>query len=118
MARKLPPPGKGGAREGSGRKPDWLQQRCKDLVEKNDLLEFLADVAAGKPINRSIAGDAGAFIEVKVSADVKDRLRALEMMLDRGWGRPPQAVSVNGQIGVSFSDLASQAAKERGLSER
>jgi hypothetical protein len=90
-------PAPGGRRDGSGRKADWLQKECAGIVEKRNLLIFLGDVADGKPVKQSVAID-GKMAEAKVSADVKDRLRALDMLLDRGWGKAPQSVEVSGEL--------------------
>lgn len=65
----------GGRREGSGAPTNWLKEKCRKIISDKKLLEFLGDVASGEPF---------------VGADVKDRLRAVEMLLDRGFGRPPQ----------------------------
>lgn len=104
MARKLPPPGKGGKREGSGRKPEWLQNECKRIVDVNGLLDFLGDVASGKPVKSTLGiKDENGYVKemsgLQVSADIKDRLKAVEMLMDRGWGKPPQAVEVGGKDG-------------------
>ena len=74
--------GRGGYREGSGRSPDWLKEKCKEIVDKKNIVEFIGNVAAGM---------------IK-DADVKDRLRASEMLLDRAWGKPVQSVDHSGEI--------------------
>lgn len=98
MARRMPPPGKGGPREGSGRKPEWLSERCAEIVERRKLLEFLADVAEGKPIPKIMTNAQGVDVEVMVTADVKDRIKAVELLLDRGFGKSPQSVEVSGEV--------------------
>lgn len=90
-------PAPGGRREGSGRKADWLQKECASIVEKRELLVFLGDVAEGKPVKQMIAVD-GKIGVGKVSADVKDRLRALDILLDRGWGKASQPVELSGEV--------------------
>lgn len=47
--------------------------------------------------------------------DVKAAVAAANALLDRGYGRPAQAVNVSGNVGISFADLVGQAERERGL---
>lgn len=81
---------------GGGRKPDWLKDQCRSIVKDKKLIKFLGDVASGEPFVEKtsvIEGEnKGITIEKMVhSAEVKDRLRAVEMLLDRGWGKAPQS---------------------------
>src|SRR4051812_14023483 len=80
---------KGGTREGAGRKPDWLKDKCSELVERKKIIEFLADVASGEKVSRilTVAGTS-----IPVSADLKDRIKASEILLERGFGKSIQPV--------------------------
>lgn len=101
--------GKEGA---GGRPPDWLKEMCKKIVEEKKIVEFLGDVASGAPVRMALAvGDEKPVEGTKVSADIKDRIKATEILLDRGFGKAPQDVNLNGEI--SF-DLVSALLKERG----
>jgi len=85
--------GSPGHRGAGGRPPDWLKKKCCSLVEKKKLIEFLAAVAAGDPfIEKTRISGSGDIENVRGSADVKDRLRAVEMLLDRGWGKSVQVM--------------------------
>lgn len=87
---------KGGAREGAGRPSNWLKAKCTKIIKNKKLIEFLGDVASGKPFIHKVALVAGTkevFQKTIDSADVKDRLKALEMLLDRGFGKAAQAIS-------------------------
>jgi len=65
---------RGGKRKGAGRPPDWLKKKCAEIADKNKLVEILAHIA--------VSGEKDS-----------DRLRAIEMILDRSNGKPVQAVS-------------------------
>ena len=60
-----------GHRGGGGRPPDWLKAKCQKIVDREKLVEFLGRVGGGV-----------------VDCEVKDRLRAIEILMDRGWGKP------------------------------
>ena len=78
---------------GSGRPPDWLKAKCQGIIKDKKLIEFLGDVASGEPVRNAVAIEGEKPVEgAKVSADIKDRLRAAEMLLDRGFGKAEQAV--------------------------
>lgn len=83
-----------------GRPPEWLKAQCAKAVEQADLIGFLRDVASGKPVKAFIAdkmpGGSAKTVSLKVSADIKDRIHAAEILLDRGWGKPAQAVTLSG----------------------
>ena len=85
--------GKGGAQRGAGRDPDWLKDKCRDLIERHKLIDFVASVASGEEVERYVT-ELGNV--VMVPANTKDRLRAFEMLADRVWGKAPQAVEVSG----------------------
>ncbi len=53
--------------------------------------------------------------EIMEGENVKAAAFAANALLDRGFGRPSQALSVTGNMGISFSDLVGQAERERGL---
>ena len=70
----------------AGRPADWLIKKCQTLVDKRELVEFLADVASGKDMEQVVT-DGGETI--RVPASVKDRIRATEILLNRGFGKEP-----------------------------
>lgn len=84
---------KGGAREGAGRPAEWLKAKCREIVDKNELIKFLGDVAKGNKIE-TVVTDTG--IAVKVPAGVKSRISATTELLDRGYGKPNMTIEVNG----------------------
>ena len=81
---------KGGAREGAGRPPEWLREKCREHGE--DVLQFLIDVATGKNMEQ-VVNDQGETIGVPAS--VKDRIKAAEIVLDRGYGKSEQKIEMN-----------------------
>lgn len=76
-----------------GRPLDWLKQQCREIVNKRQLIEFLGDVASGVCVHE-IEGPTGEKTGFKKTADIKDRLRAVEILLDRGFGRAEQQIDV------------------------
>src|SRR3990167_10008513 len=94
----------GGKRRGAGRPADWLKAKCQKIVDKSKLIEFLADVASGVNVDtKTVSTGQGMSQLVSVPADVKDRLRATEMLLDRAWGKPAQLVGNDPENPFDFS---------------
>jgi hypothetical protein len=89
---------------GSGRPADWLKAKCREIVKNKKLVEFLGAVASGVDIDQSINENGECL---KIPASIKDRLRAAEMLLDRGYGKPEQAVAVSGNVGVVWNVIRS-----------
>jgi hypothetical protein len=71
----------GGPRPGSGRPPDWLKKKCSEMIDKHKLVDMLADIALNGE-NESV------------------KLRAIEMLMDRGFGKPAQAMELSGTVDV------------------
>lgn len=90
--------GHGGKREGSGRPPDWLKAKCQDLIDKNKVLEFLASVANGDDVEQAVGAEGEV---IRVPAAVRDRIKASEVLLERGFGKVPQALEHSGEINGS-----------------
>ena len=88
----------GGAREGAGRPADWLRAECQKHAPK--LIEFLASVADGQDVEQAVGAEGEV---IRVPAAVRDRVRATEILLDRGYGKPNQSVEVSGD---ATSELA------------
>lgn len=84
-----PPKTHGGRRDGSGRKPDWLKERCKKLIDSKKLLEYVARVAAGEETEDRTTKDGDVF---QVGVSTHDRLTAFSLLMDRGFGKPIQAL--------------------------
>lgn len=99
-----PPRTHGGKREGAGRKPDWLKTKCAGLVDRNKLLEFVARVASGEETQTVVikSGPQNSSTE-EIPCDTKDRLHAVEMLLERGYGKPAQALEMSGPGGGPIS---------------
>ncbi len=78
----------GGARQGAGRPPEWLKERCREAGPQ--VIEFLIEVSTGGPMEQ-VVNAAGETIGVP--AAVKDRIKAAEIVLNRGYGMPNQPIS-------------------------
>lgn len=88
---------KGGERPNCGRPSDWLRERCVALISKHKLIEFLADVASGE-YTETIELASGIKTQQKKSAEPKERMKAIEILLDRGFGKAPQSIEHSGNI--------------------
>jgi hypothetical protein len=73
-----------------GRPPNWLRERCKDLVDRQDLLNFLVEVAKGKDVESTLGPNGERIF---LPAKVRDRMEAIKELIDRGWGKPLQEMS-------------------------
>jgi hypothetical protein len=87
---------KGGARPGSGRPSDWLRDKCQGLISRHKLIEFLAQVASGEYMENVFDGSQKTGL--MRSAEAKDRMRAVEMLLDRGFGKAQQSIEHSGNL--------------------
>lgn len=87
----------GGPRANSGRDPNWVKKKCQDLIDKHKLLEFLAEVASGEYKE--------AWVSIKTEktimrpVDAETRMKAINMLLDRGYGKPLQDMQLSGTVG-------------------
>lgn len=89
----------GGARKGAGRKPEWLKEKCQKLLEDNKLYEFLSDVAKGETFTMP-GGEDGTILS---PAPIRDRLKAVEIIMDRAFGKSIQPVDA--KLEVSFEEF-------------
>ena len=69
---------RGGVREKSGRPPNAIRELCREHVFNDKLIEKLAEIAKG-------------------SIKDSDRIRAIEVLLDRGFGKPDQHLDITQQ---------------------
>lgn len=84
--------GKGGARPGAGRPPDGLREMCKELISKKELVQRLAKFGSGERIQQVVT-DQGEEIPVPANASVQ--VKAIEVLLDRAYGKPDQSINTN-----------------------
>ena len=86
---------KGGARAGSGRKPDEFKQWCADLLENKKTRKFIEDLVTGQPIEEKVLdGPDGEPQKILVSAPAAARQKAIEFVASYALGKPPQALEV------------------------
>lgn len=90
-----------------GRPPDWLKQKCQSLVDKRKLIEFLANVAEGKDVEQRINENGECL---KVPADIKDRIKATEILIERGFGKAVQGLELSGTNGQQLVIVRSENA--------
>lgn len=102
-----PPTSSGGYRPGAGRPPDWLRKKCQEIVERDDLVGFLRDIARGKDFPQSI-NENGEVVDFP--AKVRDRKEAATYLIERGYGRPFQEGDEG--IGEAITRLGSSPARD------
>jgi len=73
----------------------WLSTKCRNFVDQYELLNFLCEVAVGKFFTEQIFETRGGRFESRpVYPDIRDRLRAVEILLDRGYGKSVQEIDI------------------------
>lgn len=87
MLKNGNPHSPGGRREGAGRKPSWVRERCQKLIEDAKVLEFLANVVKGVEKDFKVTKMGGI---IPVPASIHDRIDAARELLDRGFGKSMQ----------------------------
>ncbi len=108
--------GKGGARKGTGPKPNWLKELAADLLKKHKLIEYVGDVARGEQVeDHAQVTVTGKLVRYKTAADTPMRLKAVEFITDRAEGKPRQAIDHVAESGIDLVALIRQAEDEGGL---
>ena len=87
---------KGKSSPGSGRTPDWLKVEASKIGDPLEVIRFYWNVARGEEMEQVVT-DAGESISTP--AQVKDRLKAGELYLDRVVGKVTQPMEHSGDIG-------------------
>lgn len=90
----------GGKRKGAGRKPDWFKAKCQEIGTSDNALKFLQSVINGDAVEeKKIFVEGGSPVTVWESASVDARVRAWNSVMDRGFGKPVQAMELGGKDG-------------------
>lgn len=83
---------------GGGRPKEVLRRRCRDEIETRGGIEFVGRVMDGtetEAVTVTIGSGKDAHTEVvRVPAKIRDRLYAAELLLDRGYGKPDQGLTI------------------------
>ena len=94
--------GHGGPRPGSGRPTAEFLLKAREIGDPLEILRLYWDVATGKDMEQVVT-DAG--VSIATPAQVKDRLRAGELFLDRLIGKVDQGVLLGGIDGDPLPDV-------------
>jgi hypothetical protein len=97
---------KGGARPGGGRPPSWFAEACRKALNEGKGDIFAREVLEGKDFRQHI-GDGKV---AKIPPQIKDRLKAFELLADRGYGKANQPIS--GSEGEGLNLLPTAAIRE------
>ncbi len=83
---------------GGGRPKEVLRRRCREEIETRGGIEFVGRVMDGTEtdaVTLTVGSGKDAHTEVvQVPAKIRDRLYAFELLADRGYGKPEQAVQI------------------------
>ena len=99
--------GNPGNKGGIGRPSNALKKLCCKLIKEKSLVQRWAKIGAGEPVQVAM----GAFGPVKdkdgsnvmVPASITCQSEAIEKLLDRGYGKPAQALEHSGPDGGPVS---------------
>jgi len=84
--------GPGGARPGSGRKPDEFRAIMRQIASRDESIRFIRDCIDGKPVDEYITKE-GECIPHRSKAEV--RLKALAYATAEGYGRVQTIATVD-----------------------
>lgn len=94
--------GHGGSRPNSGRPTAEFILKAREIGDPIEILQLYWDVATGKDMEQVVT-DAG--VSIATPAQVKDRLRAGELFLDRTVGKVDQGILLGGIDGDPLPDV-------------
>lgn len=103
-----------GNKGGTGRPPDWIRDKIDEIVDWDKKIQFLNNVVDGKPVDRFYSAQ-GKRTNLLLPAGIRERIRALEILLERRWGKAPQDIKVGADEGVDLVSLVIKNRKERGI---
>ena len=96
--------GRHGGNQG-GRPPNWLRDKCRDIIDRHQLIDFFGRVATGK--KEDFTRDELGRI-VKQPARVRDRIAAAAELRDMGYGKPTQNLNISSSLNESaFAEVIS-----------
>lgn len=101
--------GHGGLRDGAGRTPGWLKEKCREIIDKEKLVEFMGDVAAGKDFPQLATSDGEVL---PLPPPLKERRAAVEWLVDHGYGKVPQGMELSDANGDPLFGLPTAALTE------
>ena len=91
-------PGQSGNPSGANRRQKGLATLIRRSTKQGkELVDFVLDVARGKPIKTSVLTLAGTVIDVERRSTIRDRLEAVAWLADRGWGRAKEVIQLEGE---------------------
>jgi hypothetical protein len=95
-------PGNTGGKKGrSGRKPSEVVALARSLTDQYGLVQRLALIASGQPVLQFQGTDKEGKPEIVVApARAADQIRAIELLLNRGWGKVPE--TIQGDVDVHY----------------
>lgn len=99
-----------------GGRPKGIASKVRELFDDDDgetIIRFLQGVMAGEVVTINVDAKNGAQTRSYAKANVKERLEAAKLLMERGWGKPPQFAPIEGDDPLDLSerqaaDVASQ----------
>lgn len=85
-----------------GGRPKGLAAAVREATREGiNIVEFLVEAMAGRMMVASAAKANEPAAQAFIPVEPKDRIKAAEILLDRGFGKPLQTIDVGGQIAGS-----------------
>lgn len=81
----------------------YLRDRCRGIIERAKVFDFFYDVIVGNPVDKkyrnvpvkNIKGGYDLVAEmISCPAEIRDRIKVSEILLDRGYGKLSQTLDI------------------------
>jgi hypothetical protein len=94
----------GGAREGSGRKPDWFKRFCEAELAKDEVaaLKLIGKIARGEAKFERAFNYEGRIIKTTIGGSATDVIAATEFLRDSSMGKPVQELEISKKVPPVF----------------
>lgn len=94
----------GGAREGSGRKPDWFKRFCEEELAKDEkkALRLIGKISRGEAKFERAFNYEGRIVKTTIGGSATDVISAVEFLRDSSLGKPVQEIEVSKKVPPVF----------------
>ena len=82
----------GGAKPGAGRPLNVVRKMCQEAIFNDKLIQRLAKVSRGERLQQVVTDEG---VEIGVPAAIREQIKAIEVLLDRAYGKAEQSVELH-----------------------